>query len=413
MAEELAVWLDGVPVAELSRRRSGDLAITYDPELVAARGIGALCLSVALPLTAKPYIGRTARRWLEGLLPEGETRTALEEAFGVDRGDTFGLLAAIGRDCAGAVAFLPPGEQPSAGELEEITDDQLADIIDSLPEHPLGAQPDVPVSLAGLQQKLLLARLGGGWARPRRGAPSTHILKPDPAVSPGLVASEALSLRAAALAGIDVAHVELIDVAGRPVLVVERYDRRRNGPTDERLHQEDGCQALGLEPTGMAKYERKAGDPSYDQLAAVLSDHALDPRAELGKLAMAMTCNVALQNVDGHARNHSFLIVDGAVSFAPLYDIAPTVEFTKLRTAALRVGGEDRIERISAVHLAVEARSWGISRDAAEEVVIGTLERLFETIPTAAEGLPVSAATVKRMRGRVRDLLQRWRRRDP
>jgi serine/threonine protein kinase HipA of HipAB toxin-antitoxin module len=111
----------------------------------------------------------------------------------------------------------------------------------------------------------------------------------------------------------------------------------------------------------MAKYERKTGDPSYDQLAEVLPDHALDPRAELRKLAVAMTCNVAPQNVDAQARNHSFLIVDDAVSFAPLYDVAPTVELTKLRTAALRVGGEDRIERISVAATRVTCCGRGVS----------------------------------------------------
>ena len=407
MADELTIWLSGVAVASLSRR-GADLTVTYDRELVGDLGVGALCLSIALPVSAKPYSGLAARRWLEALLPEGETRTALEQAFSVARGDTFALLAAIGRDCAGAVSFLPPGEQTSDGDLEAVADDQLAELIDSLPEHPLGAEPDVPVSLAGLQQKLLLARHNGGWARPRSGAPSTHILKPDPAAHKGLVVAEALSLRAAALAGLDVAHAELIDIAGRHVLVVERYDRR-HGLTVERLHQEDGCQALGLDPTGMAKYERKTGDPTYNRLADILADHAHDPVGELRKLAEAMTCNVALHNVDAHARNHSFLIADGAVTFAPLYDIAPAVEFTKLRTAALRVGGEDRIERISAVHLTLEAGSWGVPTAEAEQTVVGTLERLFETIPAAADGLPVAAAMVKRMRGRVRDLLQHWR----
>lgn len=411
MADQLAVWLHGEPVAELARTRSGDLAITYDPQLVATRGTGALCLSVALPLTTKPYAGRTATRWLEGLLPEGEARTALEEGFGVARGDTFGLLAAIGRDCAGAVSFLPLGEAPSGGALEVIGGDDLAVILETLPDHPLGAEPDVPVSLAGLQQKLLLAHTDDGWARPCDGAPSTHILKPDPVSTPGLVVAEAYSLRAAALAGLDVATVDLVDVAGRPVLVVERYDRRRAGDAVARIHQEDGCQALGLEPGGMAKYERKTGDPTYDQLAAVLSNHALDPGAELGRLAAAMTCNVAMQNVDAHARNHSFVIENDAVSFAPLYDVAPAVEFTKLRTAALRVGGESRIERISAVHLILEARSWGLANDAAEQVVIGTLSALFDVMPDAAAGLPIAAATVKRTRSHVRDLLRRWRQR--
>lgn len=153
------------------------------------------------------------------------------------------------------------------------------------------------------------------------------------------------------------------------------------------------------------------GDPTYDQLAAVLSSHALDPGAELGRLAAAMTYNVAMQNVDAHARNHSFVIENNAVSFAPLYDVAPAVEFTKLRTAALRVGGESRIERISAVHLILEARSWGLANDAAEQVVIGMLSALFDVMPDAAAGLPIAAATVQRTRSHVRDLLRRWRQR--
>lgn len=410
MTDELIIWLHRVPVAELGRTRAGDLTITYAAEVVTARGVGALCLSVAVPTRKKPYVGQAAKRWIEGLLPEGENRTALEEAFGVARGDTFALLSVIGRDCAGAVSFLPPDEQPSDGTLEPIGADQIETLINSLPEHPLGAEPDVPVSLAGLQQKLLLTRTATGWARPRGGAPSTHILKPDPLTHPGLVASEALSLRAAALAGLDVAGAEMIDIAGRAVLVIERYDRRRSGTIVERFHQEDGAQALGLEPTGMAKYERKAGDPTYARLAGVLADHALDPGAELRKLAAAMTCNVAIGNVDGHARNHSFLIVDGAITFAPLYDIAPAVEFTKLRTAALRVGGENRIDHIGASQLVLEAHSWGLPTDEASQLVIGTLERLFDVLPTAGVGLPVPAATTKRMRGRVRDILQRWRR---
>jgi serine/threonine-protein kinase HipA len=370
-----------------------------------------LCLSVALPLALKPYTGVPARRWLEGLLPEGETRTTLEQRFDVARGDSFALLAAIGRDCAGAVSFLPPDAVPAVGELEVVADDQLADIVDALPDHPLGAGPDVPVSLAGIQQKLLLARTDGAWARPRDGAPSTHIFKPDPIAQPGLVAAEALSLAVAGRAGLDVANADLVEIGGRPVLIVERYDRRRRGDVIERIHQEDGTQALGLETTGMAKYERSADGPSYTKLAGVLNDHALDPGADLRRLTAAMTCNVALGNVDGHARNHSFLIVEGAVRLAPLYDLAPAVEFTRLRTAALRVGGQDDIDRISAVHLILEAGSWGTPKAEVEQIVIETLERIFDAIPAAAEGLPIPGERVKRMRGRVRSLLQAWRNR--
>jgi serine/threonine-protein kinase HipA len=100
----------------------------------------------------------------------------------------------------------------------------------------------------GLQSKLLLVQVDGGWARPVEGTPSTHILKPDPPGFPGLVASEAFAQRVAALAGLDAAEVRLEAFGDRLVLVVTRFDRQFKGGRLVRRHQEDGCQALGTIP---------------------------------------------------------------------------------------------------------------------------------------------------------------------
>ncbi len=42
--------------------------------------------------------------------------------------------------------------------------------------------------------------------------------------------------------------LELVTLAGRPRLVVERFDRDAETWPHRRLHQEDLCQALGLTP---------------------------------------------------------------------------------------------------------------------------------------------------------------------
>ena len=119
----LTVWLHGEPVADLTAGRRDRLRLVYRPEVVERLGRGALCLSAALPVRPAPYRESSAERWTEGLLPEGETRTVLEQRFSVRRGDSFALLTALGRDCAGAVSFLPgDAKPPSPGPPERQSD---------------------------------------------------------------------------------------------------------------------------------------------------------------------------------------------------------------------------------------------------------------------------------------------------
>ncbi len=396
---ELAVVLGDDHVATLRSTRDG-LQLAYLPETVSRLGVGGVCLSMALPVTGRRITGASVEWWAEGLLPEGEARTVLEDRFGVRRGDTFGLLAEVGRDCAGAVTFVRDGDDGREPSLDPLSDDDLERRIADLPQHPLGASDDTPVSLAGLQHKLLLVRTEQGWARPLHGRPSTHILKPDPFERPGLISAEALVMTAARLAGIDVAAVELVHIGDRDVLVVERFDRRTEGDRVVRVHQEDGCQALGIDPGRDHRYERPhhRDSPSYGRLARLLLDHAIDPRAEQSKLARAMVLHIASGNTDAHARNHGFLLERGTAGFAPVYDAAPTIEFSTTWRCALTVFGQDRLESVTGRHLALEARSWTPLRDDGPEAVAETLGRLADAFGAAAALIPqVDDALVARM----------------
>jgi serine/threonine-protein kinase HipA len=396
----LDVWLHDDLVARLAADRD-EMSLVYASDTVARLGLGGLCLSVALPVDTRPYLGDRVRWWVEGLLPEGESRTSLEDRYEVRRGDSYALVAAIGRDCAGAVSFLDPGAPPpSPGESRPITDDELAASLRDLPTAPLGDDDDVHVSLGGLQAKLLLARVGRGWARPVDGTPSTHILKPDSLRYPGLVASEHFTLGLARVAGLPAAASELRQIDGHDVLVIERFDRRIVDGKVLRLHQEDGAQALGIDPTGRNKYERRAGPPSYASLAAVLVDHGHDPPAHLEALARAMTFVVAIGDTDAHARNHGFLL-DDAVALSPLYDVAPAIEFAPTTRLALRVGGLEQLDDVTRAHLQLEARSWGgMDRAHADSAVDTTLESLLDAFGIMDPG-PVEPALLARMKSRI------------
>jgi serine/threonine-protein kinase HipA len=391
------VWLGDDLVADLAITRRRVPQLRYRADYIDRRGEGALGLSIPLPVRGRAYRGELVDYWIESLLPEGESRTVLERYFRVRRGDGYELLAALGRDCAGAVAVVREGEDPPADHvhhLRSLSSAEVSDEIASLRQHPLGVDEDVRVSLGGFQSKLLLVQTEEGWARPAEGVPSTHILKPDPPGFPGLVASEAFAQKAAAMAGLAAAEVRLDTLGDRAVLVVTRFDRAVFDGRRGRIHQEDGCQALGVDPTGTEKYQATDGIATYRRLAAVLGKYAADGEAELRKLGAMMTFTVAIGNTDAHLRNHSFLHKSNTISLAPVYDAAPTAEFASGRQLALWVDGQALLAVVTRAHLIREAVSWGLRGEVAENVVDTTLAGLIDAYPRAAQAVPGVASTI-------------------
>jgi serine/threonine-protein kinase HipA len=309
----------------------------------------------------------------------------------------------------GAVAILPPGEDltADAGPPQPLTPAEVEQAVAALRQHPLGVDQDVRVSLGGLQSKLLLVQVDGGWARPVGGTPSTHILKPEPPEFPGLAASEAFAQRVAALAGLAAAEVRLEAFGDRLVLVVTRFDRELKGGRLVRRHQEDGCQALGTNPSGPAKYQASDGVVSYQRLAAVLAAHASDQTDQFRRLGAMVTFTVAIGNTDAHLRNHSFMHGTGTLSLAPVYDAAPTAQFAGTRDLALWVGGQAMLAAVTRSHIVRELASWGTETDEAAEVVDSTLQRTADALGQAAQATPeVPRSVVEGCEARVERLLR-------
>jgi serine/threonine-protein kinase HipA len=115
--DRLIVWSDHYIAGELAFDRSGAMHFTYAPDWLADSDAGPL--SHALPKQAGPFDDALCRAVFGGLLPEESQRTAAARALGVSPDHPFRLLAALGGDVAGALAFLPFGETPPAEPVGE------------------------------------------------------------------------------------------------------------------------------------------------------------------------------------------------------------------------------------------------------------------------------------------------------
>jgi serine/threonine-protein kinase HipA len=396
VADELAVWLYGERVATIDRKR-GRPRLAYTEEALGRHDLGTPLLSLSLPVGTERYTQGIVRPFLDGLLPEGEPRKSIARDLGLRADDTYGLIEALGRDCAGAVVIQPledaPPPVPTTATAERLGLGELEVLVRDLRSAPLGAGGRVRVSLAGVQEKLLLARMpDGSWGRPVDGTPSTHILKPEIAAYPHTVENEALCMRIAKHLDLDVAAVKTTAIAGRKLIVVERYDRAVGADGSvERIHQEDFCQATGTPPD--TKYEEDGG-PSLRRVAAILQ--AVAAPDSLEKLAQAITLNVMLGNGDAHAKNFSMLHrASGGLTLTPLYDLICTLHYGDDRLA-MYVDSVQRTDGVTAERIVNEAVGWGLSPNRATEIVSALLERAPAAIAAAreeTEGVPDGLAT--------------------
>lgn len=371
-------------------------------------------LSLSLPVKNKPFGEAKTAHWFNGLLPEGPRRDAISKSFGLHSYDWIGLLSKIGWECAGAVRVFPQGEvSEHPGNYREISELELAKSLSDVSTKFFNERNDAfRMSLGGFQEKICVCmpRLEAKETTvkadrvflPVGEAASTHILKSENKHEyPGSAESEAWAMLAASYAA-RCSRVALLDLDGAPkTLVIERYDRTGSGwPFGaERIHQEDTCQALGLDPAG--KYanvrEPKGSDPTYRAIADLLAKYAENPAEELAELLRQMTVNFALGNWDAHAKNTSFLYKKpGLPTVAPLYDVVPIAEVEpRTQFLSMRINGHIRPDEISGEDITAEAAGWGIPESEAKEIVAECLNGLIVGMDAASAAYPNATARHK------------------
>jgi len=392
----LDLWLYDTPIGSLSEPSYGRMRLTFTAEAEDRFGPGAVTLSISMPVNSRQRPrGDRVSAFFDGLLPEGHAEVRIAQTFNVRRGDAFGLLSAIGRDCAGAIVLQPADEPPPGerGVMRRLDDDDFADLVRHVRDRPLGAGDDVRVSLAGAQDKILLAATGEGWALPAHGAPSTHIAKPQDLRLAGYADGEAFCLALARLIDLTNVDATVEDIGGRPVLIVSRYDRTTDdGGRVHRLHQEDCCQALAISTSLRDRKYESDGGPSLRAVAGLLAQFAR-PVDRIRLLALTVL-NVIIGNADAHGKNISMMhLRDGTTTLAPGYDLTPVTFYRAVPTEeglrpmsdrlGMRINGKTSIHEITVDDLIAEGSRWSLPESRVRTTVTETLERVRGAVDEA------------------------------
>jgi len=336
----LIVYLNAERVGSLDQDDSGLLQFSYDQAWIEKPG--AIPLSRSLPLRSEVFIGKKARPFFAGILPEEEPRKQIAKILGISDTNDFAMLAKIGGECAGAVSLFAEGAAPTvpkSATRRELTEPEIRQIVAELPRRPLMVgRSGLRLSLAGAQDKLPVIVHGDGLCLPLGDTPSTHILKPEPDRFPGLVANEIFCMTLARAVGLNVPTTEYRLVGEKPCILVRRYDRK----TDEngswiRIHQEDFCQAMGFPPE--RKYQTEGG-PMLRDCISLLREWSTAPVLDIPAFINGLIFNVLIGNADAHGKNYSLLYSGGERRLSPFYDLVSTLTWSELsKTLAMKIGG--------------------------------------------------------------------------
>jgi serine/threonine-protein kinase HipA len=249
--------------------------------------------------------------------PDAWGRRIIEKHLGRTDLSEVDYLLHSPEDRAGALSF-GHGKLPAAprrefnqviqlGRLlaaaERFMDDDLAPIPPQVAELP---QPGT--SMGGARPKNVVEDAEGLWVAkfPDRGDKWSN------------ARVEGAMLALAAECGMRVARHRIDSVAGKDVLLVQRFDRM---PTPEgylRHRMVSGLTVLGAEDshTDRAKW-------SYLLLADELRRRSARPSQDLEELFRRMAFNALISNTDDHPRNHALIAPTAQWELSPAYDLTP------------------------------------------------------------------------------------------
>ncbi|MHB1200882.1 MAG: type II toxin-antitoxin system HipA family toxin [Polaromonas sp.] len=331
---DLDVWMNGQRVGVWFWTRTGTPGFHYDERWLQSPNARPLSVSLPMPAGGGDVMGARVEYYFDNLLPDSNRiRERLRRRFGTPSIRAADLLAAIGRDCVGAVQLMPTGVPPPPHnriDSTPLTDSQVEALLGDVTSDGTGEASlanDFRISIAGAQEKTALLRIGQRWHLPANATPTTHIFKLPLGLVGNMradmsdsVENEWLCATLLAALGFDVAPTEMGQFGRRKVLVVERFDRRwvDGERWIARLPQEDFCQATGT--PGELKYESDGGPGIRAGLALLAGGNKAT--ADCLRFVLAQLAFWLMAATDGHAKNFSiFLERGGGFHMTPLYDV--------------------------------------------------------------------------------------------
>jgi serine/threonine-protein kinase HipA len=403
----LRVLLNNRLVGHLNKAANGAIDFRYEQSWLDWEH--ALPVSLSLPLREDPYRGEPVVAVFDNLLPDSDgLRRRVAERVGAAGTDPYSLLAAIGRDCVGALQFIGDDDDDVSGDTTAITgeavdDEAIEALLNGLAQAPLGLDPEdaFRISVAGAQEKTALLWHDDRWLKPHDTTPTTHIFKTQIGKLPNgidlsdSVENEYYCLRLAAAFGLPVAKADIHSFGATKALVIERFDRRwtKDGRL-LRLPQEDCCQALSVPPT--RKYQSEGGPGMIDILDLLKGSDS--PAEDQATVLKAQILFWLIGATDGHAKNVSvFLGPGGSYRLTPLYDVLtaqPSFDASRIERKQMRLAmsvGSNRHYRIGEIagrHFAQTGEAAGLPKPLIRDVIVQMTDTAEEALRQVENALP-------------------------
>ena len=154
-----------------------------------------------------------------------------------------------------------------------------------------------------------------------------------------VVKAEYIAMRLAALSGLNVAPVKLVQALGKDVILIERFDRYKVKSGWARKSMVSALTLFGLNDM-TARYA------SYEDFAEIIRQRFTEPKATLKELFGRLVFNILCGNNDDHARNHAAFWNGKDLTLTPAYDICPQSRTGNESTQAMKIVGNNSYSQL-------------------------------------------------------------------
>jgi serine/threonine-protein kinase HipA len=277
-------------------------------------------------------------------------------------------------DRAGALGFglnpVPPAPRRTFNRTLDLADVQaIADAI--VADADLPAAGGAAAADHAQVENLMVIGTSMGGARPKAvvedgdGLWIAKFNRPDDPWNSARVEHAMLLLSRAC--GLVTAESRVVEVAGRDVLLVKRFDREKVETGYCRARMVSALTLLRAEDTYQSRDKW-----SYVLLAEELRRVCTEARQNTCELFRRMCFNALISNTDDHPRNHAVIARGADWSLSPAYDLTPSTPVSlERRDLAMQCGDAGRL--VSATNLLSQRARFLLDADEAS-ALIGTME---------------------------------------
>jgi len=356
----------------LAKRRGQSSVFEYDDDWIDHPNAYALD-PANLPLLRQPFYTNSEKSALPGALrdtaPDRWGQQLIKRAFrksGDNRtlSEIDYLLAITDRTRIGALRYKREGQNTFD---HNIGHDRVPLLI-QLPALVDAANAVQSNTETAEDLKLLLdegSPLGG--ARPKSAVADNDgtlaIAKfPKPDDDRSIPHGEVLAMTLADRAGINAAAARVVNVAGRPVALITRFDRHQG----RRIPFLSAMSLLGL---------NDGDEATYTDIAEAIRSYSSAPTEDLHELWRRIVFSVLIGNLDDHLRNHGFLYDhNNQWRLSPAYDLNPVPIAEKARELSTWISEEGPEADLDLARRA--APYFALKDDHAERIISEVSDRL-------------------------------------